>query len=66
MSAKHSFLTRIDKQLWEDITKLKNLEGGTSTINGYVHEGLRYVRDTHLQNMTVQRKKRETLKVIYG
>lgn len=66
MNNKQMFCARINKELYKDATRLKNLEGNTSSINKYIDEGLRHVIDVHLKNLSVQRKKRETLNAIYG
>ena len=63
---KKPYLARIEQSLLDDAKRLKKLEGGSSTINGFIHEGLRIVIDNHLQSMSVHRKRSETLRTASG
>ena len=39
---------------------VKELDGGTTSINALVNEGLKMVRDRKMQEITAQRKQRNT------
>jgi len=41
--------------------KVKALDGGTTSINALLNEGLRMVRDRKMQEITSQRKQRTTM-----
>ena len=61
MKATHDYAARIDYDLWMDCLKVKELDGGTTSINALVNEGLKLVRDRKMQEITAQRKQRSTL-----
>ena len=61
MKITHDYATRIDYDLWMDCMKVKQLDGGTTSINALVNEGLKLVRDRNMQEITAQRKQRNTL-----
>ena len=61
MKATHDYAARIDHDLWMDRLKVKQLDGGTTSINALVNEGLKMVRDRKMQEITAQRKRRNTL-----
>ena len=61
MKIKHDYAARIDYDLWMDCLKVKQLDGGTTSINALVNEGLKMVRDKKMQEITAQRKRRTTL-----
>ena len=61
MKATHDYAARIDHELWMDCLKVKQLDGGTTSINALVNEGLKMVRDRKMQEITAQRKQRSTL-----
>ena len=61
MKATHDYVARIDHELWMDCLTVKELDGGTTSINALVNEGLKLVRDRKLQEITAQRKQRNTL-----
>ena len=61
MRATHDYAARIDYDLWMDCLKVKELDGGTTSINSLVNEGLKLVRDRKMQEITAQRKQRNTL-----
>ena len=61
MKATHDYAARIDYDLWMDCLKVKELDGGTTSINALVNEGLKLVRDRKMQEITAQRKRRTTL-----
>ena len=61
MKITHDYAARIDYDLWMDCMKVKQLDGGTTSINALVNEGLRLVRDRNMQESTAQRKQRNTL-----
>ena len=53
--------SRIDYDLWMDMTKVKSLDAGTTSINAMVNEGLRLVRDKKMEQIAQQRKRRNSL-----
>ena len=61
MKIKHDYAARIDYDLWMDCLRVKELDGGTTSINALVNEGLKMVRDRKMQEITAQRKRRTTL-----
>ena len=61
MKNTHDYAARIDCDLWIDCLKVKELDGGTTSINSMVNEGLKMVRDRKMQEITAQRKRRTTL-----
>ena len=61
MKITHDYAARIDYDLWMDCLKVKQLDGGTTSINSLVNEGLKMVRDRKMQEIASQRKQRTTL-----
>ena len=61
MKITHDYAAGIDYDLWMDCLKVKELDGGTTSINAIVNEGLKMVRDRKMQEITAQRKRRTTL-----
>ena len=61
MTITHDYDARIDYNLWMDCLKVKQLDGGTTSFNALLNEGLRMVRDRKMQEITAQRKRRNTL-----
>jgi hypothetical protein len=61
MKITHDYAARIDYNLWMDCLRVKELDGGTTSINALVNEGLKLVRDRKMQEITAQRKQRNTL-----
>ncbi|MDC9700870.1 MAG: hypothetical protein PSN37_01335 [Alphaproteobacteria bacterium] len=64
MKVTHDYTARIDHDLWMDCLKVKEFDGGTTSINALVNEGLKMVRDRKMQEITAQRKQRNTLQSI--
>ena len=64
MKVKHDYAARIDYDLWMDCLRVKELDGGTNSINALVNEGLKLVRDRKMQEIATQRKQRITLQSI--
>ena len=64
MKPKHDYLAKIDYELWMDINRVKELDGGVTSINSLVNEGLKLVRNRKMQELSVQRKQRESLCMI--
>tara|TARA_S200000501_G_C20767970_1_gene719196 strand:+ start:391 stop:597 length:207 start_codon:yes stop_codon:yes gene_type:complete len=64
MKPKHDYLAKIDYELWIDINRVKELDGGVTSINSLVNEGLKLVRNRKMQELSVQRKQRESLSMI--
>jgi hypothetical protein len=61
MKITHDYAARIDYNLWMDCLRVKELDGGTTSINALVNEGLKLVRDRKMQEITAQGKQRNTL-----
>jgi hypothetical protein len=64
MKITHDYAARIDYDLWMDCQRVKELDGATTSINSLVNEGLKLVRDRKMQEITAQRKSRNTLQSI--
>ena len=64
MKITHDYAARIDYDLWMDCLRVKELDGGTTSINALVNEGLKLVRDSKMQEITAQKKQRNTLQSI--
>ena len=64
MKVKHDYAARIDYDLWMDCLRVKELDGGTTSINALLNEGLKLVRDRKMQEIATQRKQRNTLQSI--
>ena len=64
MKITHDYAARIDYDLWVDCMKVKELDGGMTSINALLNEGLKMVRDRKMQEITAQRKQRNTLQSI--
>ena len=63
MKPKHDYLAKIDYELWIDINRVKELDGGVTSINSLVNEGLKLVRNRKMQELTMQRKQRNSLRI---
>ena len=61
MKVTHDYAARIDYDLWMDCLKVKELDGGTTSINALLNEVLKMVRDRKMQEIATQRKQRNTL-----
>ena len=61
MKTTHDYAARIDYDLWMDCRKVKQLDAATTSINSMVNEGLKMVLDSKMQEITAQRKRRNTL-----
>ena len=61
MKVKHDYAARIDYDLWMDCLRVKELDAATTSINALLNEGLKMVRDRKMQEITAQRKQRNTL-----
>ena len=61
MKITHDYAARIDYDLWMDCLRVKQLDAATTSINALVNEGLKMVRDIKMQEITAQRKQRNTL-----
>jgi hypothetical protein len=62
MKPKHDYLAKIDYELWIDINRVKELDGGVTSINSLVNEGLKLVRNRKMQELIIQRKQRNSLR----
>ena len=63
MKPKHDYLAKIDYELWIDINRVKELDGGVTSINSLVNEGLKLVRNRKMQELAIQRKQRNSLRI---
>ena len=61
MKNTHDYAARIDYDLWVDCLNVKQLDGGTISISALVNKSLKLVRDRKMQEITAQRKQRNTL-----
>jgi hypothetical protein len=61
IKSKDDIAARIDYDPWMDCLKVKELDAATTRINSMVNEGLKMVRDRKMQEITAQRKRRNTL-----
>ena len=61
MRITHDYTARIDYDLWMDCLRVKELDAATTSINSMVNEGLKMVRDRKMQEITAQRKHRNTM-----
>ena len=61
MKVTHDYAARIDYDLWVDCLNVKQLDGGTISISALVNKSLKLVRDRKMQEITAQRKRRNTL-----
>ena len=61
MKNTHDYAARIDYDLWMDCQRVKELDGGTTSINALLSEGSKLVRDRKMQEIATQRKQRNTL-----
>ena len=64
MKIEHDYAARIDYDLWMDVQKVKELDGATTSINSLVNEGLKMVRDRKMEEITDQRRQRNTMQSI--
>ena len=64
MKTTHDYAARIDYDLWMDCQRVKELDGGTTSINALLNEGLKLVRDRKMQEFAILRKQRNTLQSI--
>ena len=64
MKMTHDYTARIDYDLWMDCQRVKELDGATTSISSLVNEGLKLVRDRKMQEISLQRKQRNTLQSI--
>ena len=55
----HNYLTSIQDDTWEDLKRIKQLDG--RSFNSLINEGLRLVRDAKMQELAQRRKTRTSL-----
>ena len=55
----HNYLTSIQDDTWEDLKRIKQLDG--RSFNSLINEGLRLVRDAKMQELSQRRKTRTSL-----
>ena len=60
----HTYLTRIKDDTWEDMQRIKELDG--RSVNSLINEGLRMVRDEKMQELSQRRKTRTSLASTVG
>ena len=61
MKVTHDYAARIEHELWMDCLRVKELDAATTSINSLVNEGLKMVCHRKMQEITAQRKRRNTL-----
>ena len=52
----HKYLTSIDAKLWNDVSRLKQLDARTTSINQMVNEGLRMLLQQRVAEMNAYEK----------
>ena len=60
----HSYPTRIDKKIYDDLVKIKDLDN--RSINSLLQEGARLVRNLYIEQIGKERKSQTTLQNIYS
>lgn len=61
MKTTHKYLTSIDAKLWNDVSRLKQLDARTTSINQMVNEGLRMLFQQRVAEMNAYEKNRNIL-----
>ncbi len=56
MKTTHKYLTSIDAKLWNDVSRLKQLDARTTSINQMVNEGLRMLLQQRVTEMNAYEK----------
>ena len=56
MKTTHKYLTSIDAKLWNDVSRLKQLDARTTSINQMVNEGLRMLLQQRVAEMHAHEK----------
>ena len=56
MKTTHKYLTSIDAKLWNDVSRLKQLDARTTSINQMVNEGLRMLLQQRVAEMNAYEK----------
>ena len=64
MNYYHSYPTRIDKKIYDDLVKIKDLDN--RSINSLLQEGARLVRNLYIEQIGKERKSQTTLQNIYS
>ena len=64
MNYYHSYPTRIDKKIYDDLVKIKDLDN--RSINSLLQEGARLVRNLYIEQIGKERKSKTTLQNIYS
>ena len=59
MNYYHSYPTRIDAKIYDDLVKIKDLDN--RSINSLLQEGARLVRNQYVEQIAQERKTRTTL-----
>ena len=60
----HNYLFRVNDDLYQDLQRVKELDG--ASVNSLLNEGARYIRDKKMQEISQQRKTRNSLQGIVG
>ena len=55
----HNYLTSIQDDTWEDLKRIKQLDG--RSFNSLINEGLRLVRDAKMQELAQRKRTRTSL-----
>ena len=61
----HAYAARIERQLWEDILYLKDIEGRTESVNSMLNQALRMLRDKRIQEIRKERDERRSIRLLY-
>ena len=64
MNYYHSYPTRIDAKIYDDLVKIKDLDN--RSINSLLQEGARLVRNLYIEQIGKERKSKTTLQNIYS
>ena len=64
MNYYHSYPTRIDAKIYDDLVKIKDLDN--RSINSLLQEGARLVRNQYVEQIAQERKTRTTLQNRYA
>ena len=61
MKDTHKYLTSIDAKLWNDVSRLKQMDSRITSYNQMVNEGLRMVLQQRVAKMNEHEKNRSIL-----
>ena len=55
----HTYLTRINDDTWEDMQKIKKMDG--RSINSLINQSIRMFRDVKMQEIAENKRRRNSL-----